>query len=79
MKTTLDISDPLLVRAKQHARRTGRSLRALVEGGLRLVLKAEDGQKKYRMPDRSVGNKNDDDLLAALSWNELRDEIYGGR
>ena len=35
MKTTLDIHDELLARAKRHARATGRPLRAVVEDGLR--------------------------------------------
>ena len=38
MKTTLDIHDELLARAKQHARQTGRPLRAFVEEGLRGIL-----------------------------------------
>ena len=40
MKTMLDIRDELLVRAKRHARATGRPLRAVVEEGLRQVLAA---------------------------------------
>ena len=40
MKTTLDIQDELLVRAKRHARNTGRPLRAVVEEGLCHVLSA---------------------------------------
>ena len=40
MKTTLDIHDELLLRAKRHAKETGRPLRALVEDGLRRVLTA---------------------------------------
>ena len=38
MKTTIDIHDELLARAKRRARRTGRSLRSVVEEGLRDVL-----------------------------------------
>ena len=45
MKTTIDIADPILRRAKLHARRSGRPLRALVEEGLRLVLEAETGTR----------------------------------
>ena len=36
MKTTLDIHDELLLRAKRHAKETGRPLRALVEDGAAL-------------------------------------------
>jgi len=38
MKTTVDLADELLERARRHARRTGQPVRALIEEGLRLVL-----------------------------------------
>jgi hypothetical protein len=79
VKTTVEIADALLVRAKRHARRTGRPLRALVEEGLRHVLERERPQKSYELPDRSVGCKGAPNPLEALSWQDLRDEIYGGR
>lgn len=79
MKTTVDVVDALLIRAKRHARRTGRPLRALIEEGLRRVLEDEGTLRRYRVPDRSVGNPKADNPLDALTWPELRDEIYGGR
>ena len=79
MKTTLEIADPILARAKQHARRTGRPLRALVEEGLRLVLQTETQRSNYHLPDRSVGNRRGPNPLEALSWPDLREEIYRGR
>lgn len=77
MKTTIDIADALLLRAKRHARRTGRPLRALVEDGLARVLSAESEAAAYRLPDRSVGDPRASDPREALSWAELRSEIYG--
>jgi hypothetical protein len=79
MKTTVEISDALLARAKRHARNVGRPLRALIEDGLRRVLEAEPARGKYRLPDLSVGNPRGPNPLEALSWQDLRDEIYGGR
>ena len=79
VKTTFDIADPLLARAKRHARRTGQPLRALVEEGLERVLSAESEPVAYRLPDRSVGNPRSPDPLAELAWPDLRDVIYGGR
>ena len=79
MKTTLDLSDELLARAKRYARRKGQPLRAVVEEGLRLALSAESFTRKYRLPDRSTGRAGDKNPLEELSWQELRGEIYGGR
>ncbi|MGE0360606.1 MAG: DUF2191 domain-containing protein [Vicinamibacterales bacterium] len=78
MKTTLDIADALLERAKRHARKTGRPLRAVVEDGLRRVLDAP-APPAVELPDRSVGDPGAKNPLASYSWAELRDEIYGGR
>ena len=55
MKTTLDIHDELLARAKRHAKKTGRPLRAVVEDGLRQVLAASPSRNRYRLPDLSTG------------------------
>ena len=50
MKTTLELPDELLIEAKKAAAEQRRSLRALVEEGLRMVLRAP--QKKT--PPKSV-------------------------
>jgi hypothetical protein len=77
MKTTLDIEDSLVLRAKRLSRRTGRPLRALVEEGLRRVLEDSDESRSYLLPDCSVGDPTGPDPLEGLSWQDLRDEIYG--
>ena len=77
VKTTLDIRDELLARAKRHARATGRPLRAIVEEGLRQVLAATSARQRYRLPDLSTGNVGGADPLEAYSWQDLRAVIYG--
>jgi len=77
MKTTLDIQDALLARAKRHAKRVRRPLRAIVEEGLHRVLSDHPVAEAYELPDASVGDPNADDPLEALSWQDLRAEIYG--
>lgn len=48
MKTTIDIADDLISRAKLVQKRDGVTLRALVEDGLRLVLDRDVRRPKYR-------------------------------
>ena len=76
MKTTIDIHDELLARAKRFARETGGTLRALVEEGLRFVLSAPASSQSYRLPDLSVGDPTDHDPLEAYSWQDLSEMIY---
>ena len=79
MKTTVEISDTLFERARRHARRMGKPMRALFEEGLRRVLDAEEKPAPYRMPDCSVGKARGSNPLEGMSWQDVRDEIYGGR
>ena len=76
VKTTLDIHDELLTRAKRHAKETGRPLRAVVEDGLRRVL-VTASPRPYKLPDLRVGDADAPDPLATYSWPELRELIYG--
>lgn len=77
MKTTLDIHDELLARAKRHARETGRPLRAVVEDGLRHVLAPGAPRRGYKLPDLRTGDPDATDPLEQYSWPELHDMIYG--
>jgi len=77
MKTTVEIHDELLLAAKRYAKRTGRPLRAVMEDGLRRVLVEQAVTDQYNFPDCSVGEAGGRDPLEALSWQDLRDEIYG--
>lgn len=78
VKTTLDIQDALLLRAKRLSKRTGKPLRALVEEGLLHVLAEQRSQpKRYELPDCSVGDVTAPNPLNSWSWQDLRDEIYG--
>ncbi len=79
VKTTLDIADALLARAKKYARRTHQPVRAVVEEGLRRVLEAKAPSSRYHVRDASVGRSGGHNPLEAMSWSDLRDEIYGGR
>lgn len=55
MKTTLDIDDRLLARAKRHASAEGTTLRAVVEDALRARLAAQPAAKqRYRFSPPTV-------------------------
>ena len=75
VKTTVDVNDELLLRAKRHAKATGQPLRAVVEQGLRVVL-AGAPPARYVMPDLRVGEHGEPCPLDRYSWSELRDLIY---
>ena len=79
MKTTVEIHDALLDRARQRARDTGQPLRAIIEDGLRELLAKPLPKKKYKMRDLSYGDPNGPNPLAKFSWEEIRDIIYEGR
>jgi hypothetical protein len=81
VKTTVEINDQLFARAQRKAKREGKTMRSLIEEGLRLCLDAdaEAVAERYVLPDRSVGDPDAPDPLESMTWPEVRDEIYGGR
>lgn len=80
MRTSVDIPDNLLARAKRLARERKTTLRALLIEGLREVLKGRPrGAPRYVLKDRSFG---DEGLVDGLDWADterLRDLTYEGR
>jgi hypothetical protein len=79
MKTTLDITDPLLREARQLAAREGTTLRALVERGLRRVV-AEGKQKRaFRLRKASFKGRGLRPELADAGWERIRDLAYEDR
>ena len=76
MKITIDISDPILQEARKLASREGRSLRALVEQGLRNVI----GERRRKHPIRwrlvTSGGRGLRPELQNKSWDEIRDLSY---
>ncbi len=79
MKTTIDISDPLLRAARKLADREGTTLRALVEQGLRGVIAEKKSKRDFRLRKASVGGRGLRPELRDADWERLRDLAYGGR
>jgi len=76
MKTTIDIADDLLKRSQQLAKREGSTLRAVLEEGLRLVLKDRrtPDSRPFRFPTFGMGGLNAEFLEA--DWEKIRTTIY---
>ena len=78
MKVTIDIHDELLRRARRCAQRTGRTLRAVVEDGLRSALANPQAPEKppaprraHRWKDLSVGEPSDPNPFEKYTWAEM--------
>jgi hypothetical protein len=79
MKTTIEISDGLLRQVKALAQREGTTVRALVEAGLRGLLKEQRERPKFRLRDESFEGQGLSNAAQGESWENLRDTIYEGR
>ncbi len=81
MKTTIELPDDLLERSKAVARRENSTLKALIEEGLHLALRARTRSRKRAAPF-AVQPFQGDGLspeFAAAGWDKVRDEIYRDR
>ena len=79
MKTTIDISDPLLEAAKKAAAREGTTLRALVELGLRQVIERRNRCGVYRLRKASFRGQGLQPAANDLTWEQMRELAYGER
>ena len=73
MKTTIDIADDLLLRAKDVARERNTTLRSLIERGLAEVLDKKAEAASIDLPTFD-GKLNPE--FEGKSWDEIRDVIY---
>lgn len=79
MKTTLEVTDALLARAKALAAREGTSVRALVEEGLRRVLDERKGRRPFQLRKASFAGNGLQPGQTEGNWAEVRELIYEGR
>jgi hypothetical protein len=79
MKTTIEISDPLLRDARKLAEREGVTLRALVERGLRRVVAETKPAAPFKLRRASFKGRGLQTDLGDASWDKLRDLSYEGR
>lgn len=78
MKTTIEISDPLLRDARKLAEREGVTLRALIERGLRRVVIETKPGAPFKLRSASFKGKGLQAALRGARWSGLRDLAYEG-
>jgi hypothetical protein len=79
MKTTVEISDPLLREAREVAAREGVTLRTLIERGLHRVLAETKRDTPFKLRRASFKGQGRQAELREASWDTLRDLIYQDR
>lgn len=76
MKTTIEISPPLLNQARKLATRQGTTLRALVEEGLRRVVAENRRPEGFRLRQVSFRGQGLQAQAAGSGWDRLREMAY---
>lgn len=75
-KTTVELSESLLRDAKRVALKEGTSVKALIERGLRIVVRDQERRGRFKLRPASFAG---DGLVAGRSlqdWAAIRDQIY---
>jgi hypothetical protein len=76
MKTTIDISDHLLNRAREVARREKISIRELAEEGLALAIAKREAHRAHPVKPVVFKGKGLSPEFRGKSWTEIREAIY---
>jgi hypothetical protein len=76
MKTTIDISEKLLKKAKAAAKSKNTTLKQIIEDSLRLSLGLTH-PKKFKLIEASFGDEASKKPFPSLDWEKIRGEIYG--
>ena len=79
MKTTVDISDPLLLEAKKVASKQGTTVRSLIEQGLREVLEKHKEPRPFKLRKVTFKGKGLHPSAEGHGWDRIRELAYEGR
>jgi hypothetical protein len=79
MKTTVEISDPLLREARKLAAREGVTLRTVIERGLHRVITETKQGTPFKLRRASFKGKGLQPDLRHASWERVRGLAYEGR
>jgi len=78
MKTTIEISDALLMQARQLAAQRGASLRSLIEQGLRQVVSEKPQSTDFRLRRTTFKGEGLQADVRGASWDRIREMAYEG-
>jgi Arc/MetJ family transcription regulator len=76
MKTTIEIADDLLERAKRLARNEHTSLRALVDEALRHRLGQSTASSSFKLRRHAFGGQGRQSMVAEGQWETVRNMIH---
>ena len=76
MKTTIEIADDLLVRARRAARRQRKTLRDIVEDALREKLAGPSAGRSFRLKKHVFKGQGRHPSVAEGQWDTVRDLIH---
>jgi len=79
MKTTIEISDNLLKKAKRLARSQNVTLRSLTEEGLRRVIEERSARIKTKLKPVTFKGNGLSPEFRGEDWKTIRDAVYQGR
>ncbi len=76
MKTTIEISDALAKEAKAVAARERTTLRALIEAGLRQLLRGRRRRESFQLRDASFRGRGLQPGFRDADWQRIREAAY---
>jgi hypothetical protein len=79
MKTTIEISDPLLTQARKMAAREGVTLRTLVERGLSRVVSETKKPGSFKLRRATFKGRGLQAEFRDASWETISEAVYEGR
>lgn len=79
MKTTLELSDSILAKAKRLAREQHVTLRSLAEEGLRKVIEERTVRRNRTVSPVTFRGKGLTPEFKGATWQRIRDAAYEGR
>ena len=79
MKTTVEISNSLIQETRQLASRENKTVRALIEEGLRRIIAERKRKRIFKLRKASFQGKGLQPQAAGASWERTREMIYAGQ